>query len=162
MGSGVLLHKAYKKYGLENFNKEVIDYYNTEEELNQGEIYWIANFNSTNPKIGYNLTFGGEGSLGLILSEEAKHKMSEAKKGKPRSEETKRKISEARKCIHISTKHKKHKPHSEETKRKIGEAMKGKIRKKPKPFTEEHRRKMSEAQKLYWQRRKEKQTFLKR
>lgn len=117
MGSGVVLHKAYQTYGLVCFKKEIIDYYTSEEELNRGEIYWIARFNSTDPNVGYNLTQGGEGSLGLIFSEEARRKISESKKGKPRSEEVKHKISET----------KKGKPRSEETARKISESMKGRI-----------------------------------
>lgn len=128
MGSGVVLHQAYQKYGLENFNKEVIQFYTSEEELNQGEIYWIARFNSTDPNVGYNRTFGGEGG-GLL--EETKRKISETKKGKPRSEETRRKLSEVMKGKKLS----------EETKRKIGEAQKGKT------LTVEHRRHLSEARK---------------
>lgn len=153
MGSGVVLKQAYQKYGLENFNKEVIDYYTNEVELNQGEIYWIGQFNSTDPNVGYNLTYGGDGGAahkGHIHSIEAKRKMSETKKGKHHSEETRRKMSEVQKGKHLS----------EEHRRKMSEACKGKIGfwkdKKRKPFSEEHRRKMSEAQKLAWQRRKEK------
>ena len=82
MGSGVVLHQAYKKYGLECFKKEIIDYYSSEEELNQGEIYWIARFNSTDPNVGYNLTYSGEGVLGMRHSCETRRKISEARKGK--------------------------------------------------------------------------------
>ena len=44
-----------------------------------------------------NMTDGGNGTFGLIMSEETRQKMSEAKKGKTRSEETRQKISEAKK-----------------------------------------------------------------
>lgn len=138
MGSGVLLHQAYKKYGLECFNKEVIDYYNNEAELNQGEIYWIARFNSTDPKIGYNLTYGGEGGC---KTEQARQKMSEAKKGiipwnkgVPASEEHRRKLSAARKG----------KPLSEECKQKVSAALTGRH------LSEEHKQKI----RLVWQKRK--------
>lgn len=157
MGSGVILHQAYKKYGLECFNKEVIDYYNNENELNQGEIYWIAQFNSTDPKIGYNLTYGGEGKLGCKHSQESKRKMSEAKKGKYCGEnhpmygkhfsyETRRKMSEAAKgrCGEKTGMHGKH--HSEEAKLKISKALKGiEPWNKGKTHSEEAKRKMSEA-----------------
>lgn len=159
MGSGVRLHQAYKKYGLENFNKEVIDYYNTEEELNQGEIFYIAKFNSTNKAIGYNLTYGGEGWG--VFTAEIRKKISEARKGKQLSEETKQKISEALKGKKLSEETKikmsetrKGKPGfwtgkqlSEEHRRKLSESHTGIKHKKHKPFSEETKRKMSEAQK---------------
>lgn len=104
MGSGKLLHKAYQKYGLENFKKEIIQFYNGIDELNQGEIYWIAKFNSTDLEIGYNLTFGGDGQLGHIPSQETRQKISSSKKGqtspnkgKTFSEEHRRKLSESHK-----------------------------------------------------------------
>jgi hypothetical protein len=61
MGSGTLLNKAMKKYGKDNFIKEIIDYADTLEELNAKEIYWIEKLNSTEQKIGYNIAKGGTG-----------------------------------------------------------------------------------------------------
>lgn len=147
MGSGVVLHQAYQKYGLECFKKEVIQFYTNNVELNQGEIFWIARFNSTNPEIGYNLTYGGDGGT---PTEEARRKMSEAAKGRPApnkgvpmSEEQKQKISETMKGRHLSEEHRrkvsegnKGKPRSEETKRKMSEAHKGK------PLSEETKQKL--------------------
>lgn len=118
MGSGVVLHQAYQKYGLEHFKKEVIQFYNGGDELNQGEIFWIARFNSTDPNIGYNRTFGGDGG-GLL-------------------EETKRKISETLKG-RVAWNKGKH--HSEEQKQKISQANKGRV------FSEEHKQKISESMK---------------
>ena len=97
MGSGKRLHQAYKKYGLECFKKEIIDYYSSEEELNQGEIYWIARFNSTDPNVGYNLTYGGEGVLGMRHSCETRRKMSASKKGKTFSEEHRKNMCKPKK-----------------------------------------------------------------
>lgn len=142
MGSGKRLHQAYKKYGLENFNKEVIDYYNSEDELNQGEIYWIAKFNSTDQNIGYNLTYGGEGE---IPTEEVRRKLSEAHRGKKLSEEHRRKIGEfwKGKPSRYKGKH-----HTEEYKMKMRELMKGVNHPMyGKHHTEESRRKISEARK---------------
>ena len=63
------------------------------------EKQWIALYGRRDLGTGclVNLTDGGEGAIGLLHSEEAKLKMSLAKKGKPRSEETKRKMSLAKK-----------------------------------------------------------------
>ena len=132
MGSGVVLHQAYQKYGLECFSKEVIQFYISEEELNRGEIYWIARFNSTDPNVGYNRTFGGDGGL----TAETRQKISEACKGRPSpnkgvpmSEEQKRKLSEAHKGRAFSEEHKQKlgKPKSEEHKQKISQSLKGRI-----------------------------------
>lgn len=57
-------HRALKKYGLENFEWEIIDSANSNEEIIRKEIYWIkalntcVNFKDSN---GYNITLGGEG-----------------------------------------------------------------------------------------------------
>lgn len=63
-----LIHKAIRKYGWENFEWEVIDLASSEDELNSKEIHWIK-YHNTYLK-GYNLTHGGDGSLGYKPSEE--------------------------------------------------------------------------------------------
>jgi hypothetical protein len=60
-GSGLIIRKAIKKYGLENFIKEVIDETEDYKELSKREISWIEKLNSTNKKIGYNISTGGDG-----------------------------------------------------------------------------------------------------
>ena len=140
MGSGKHLKLAQKKYGIENFEKFLIQYCNSKEELDKKEIFWIAEYRNRG-KAEYNIANGGQGGAtcnGKHRSEETKRKISEANKGKipcnkdmPRSEETKKKISESHKGKRMS----------EEAKRKISEANKGKKR------TTEQKRKMSEAHK---------------
>jgi hypothetical protein len=53
------LYKALRKYGLENFAIEILEICNSLEELNNKEVYWISNFQSTNSIFGYNLDSGG-------------------------------------------------------------------------------------------------------
>jgi hypothetical protein len=60
-GSGVILNNAIKKYGIENFTKHIIDTAETKEELSVKEKYWISFYDSTNKKIGYNISKGGDG-----------------------------------------------------------------------------------------------------
>lgn len=60
-GSGLLINRAFEKYGKENFIKEVIDVVNDYDELSIKEIYWISYYKSTDKKIGYNIAPGGEG-----------------------------------------------------------------------------------------------------
>lgn len=69
---------AYRKYGEDGFNWEIIDTATSLEELNEKESYWIEKLNSTNPEIGYNLKGGGGNAF---LTEEVKHKISEAQIG---------------------------------------------------------------------------------
>jgi group I intron endonuclease len=59
LGSGVLLKKAIKKYGKENFIKEILETCENEEQLNEREKFWINKLNSN--IFGYNLTDGGTG-----------------------------------------------------------------------------------------------------
>lgn len=114
IGSGVVIQKAIKKYGRNNFKCEVIEYYD-ESLLDEKEIFWIAYYNSTNPDIGYNISFGGklgtnpyEKSIKLRrtkksrkprkMTEEHKEKIRQAHIGKRHSQATKQKISETRKA----------------------------------------------------------------
>ena len=53
--------KAIRKYGEENFSREVIEECETSEQLNEREIFWIAHFNCKQPN-GYNQTDGGDGA----------------------------------------------------------------------------------------------------
>ena len=60
LGSGTILKKAIKKYGKDNFIKEIIDECTTIDELNRKEVYWIDKLDSTIRDIGYNISYGGE------------------------------------------------------------------------------------------------------
>ena len=71
-GSGKALRNSIKKHGRKNFLCEVIEFCSTKEELNEREIFWISELNSTDTNIGYNITHGGEGVLGVPCSEEKK------------------------------------------------------------------------------------------
>jgi len=77
LGSGTLLKKAIKKYGRNNFKKEILETCNTFEELNNKEIYWINQLNSTNLKIGYNLIDGGSGGIKGWYDSERNKKINE-------------------------------------------------------------------------------------
>lgn len=78
MGSGVAIKRAIKKYGLENFKKEIVCICLNENEQNEKEIFWIEKFGTFDN--GYNLTKGGEGSLGRIKSKEEIEKARIARK----------------------------------------------------------------------------------
>lgn len=127
-GRPTYFHATIMKYGIEVFMFTSIDLAETDAELSEKEKYWIKYFGSRRP-YGYNLTDGGEGTTGAILSEETKDKISAAhmgmakpwiaeinkrRTGEKRSEETKQKLRES------ST----GKKHSIETKQKLSEFAK--------------------------------------
>ena len=59
IGSGKILKNAIYKYGKENFTKEIIEFCNNYEELNEKEIFWIDFTSAT--ENGYNIATGGDG-----------------------------------------------------------------------------------------------------
>lgn len=81
-GSGCLISKAFKKYGFENFIVKIIEECNSEQELNEREIYWINFHNAVNDDNFYNLQSGGYLIHGGHLSEQTKIKISQALTGK--------------------------------------------------------------------------------
>lgn len=60
-GSGKILLQAIKKYGLENFNNEILYEANNEKELNEWEKYFINLYLQQYGKRMYNIAFGGDG-----------------------------------------------------------------------------------------------------
>lgn len=64
MGSGTLVKKAQEKYGLENFQKEILEVCSSEKEAFEKEMYYIKIFNAKKSPDYYNLTDGGEGVSG--------------------------------------------------------------------------------------------------
>ena len=148
MGSGIAIQRAIKKYGIENFTKEILfDVYGPDlmdflEEAIVDEAF-VAREDT------YNIAPGGCGGAlfkghhhsnetkkkmskihrgqlawnkGKHHTEESKLKMSKSRKGKPKSDEHRRNIAKA-KMGELNPFYGKH--HSEETKRKISEANKG-------------------------------------
>jgi len=116
-GSGKLIGKAIKKYGKDNFTKEILERDITDKKyLNDREIYWIAKYDTFNN--GYNLTKGGQGNLGRVTSEETKRKIIASLKGYTHSEERRKKISE-------KAKGRVRGPHTEEFKKNLSEKLKG-------------------------------------
>lgn len=113
-------YRALRKYGKENFVWEVLyQSWDKNHCLNQMEPFFIKENNSYNN--GYNMTKGGEGTLGK-----------QSWLGKKHSEETKSKISLSLKGRSFS----------EEHKQNMSSWQKGKPKK---PFSQEHKRKISEA-----------------
>jgi len=144
LGSGKILLEAIKKYGEENFKREILAFTDSPEANAEKEKELIGDLWETD-LLCYNLKAGGLGGRpkGMPLTRIARYKISMALKGKAKSpehvanlkkrvfsEETRRRISEAAKN---------RAPMTEEHKRKLGMIHKGK------PLSEEHKRKVSEG-----------------
>jgi hypothetical protein len=121
----------------------------TEEEAFRHEKYMIAVFGRKDLGTGilYNRTDGGEGSSGLVLSEETKKMMSEAKKGKSKTEEHRKKLSEVNRGKNNPFYGK---TRTEESRKKQSESRKGKYAGENHPMygkspSEESRKKQSES-----------------
>lgn len=109
-------HNALNKYGIENFSVDIIERCSSKEELDNREIYWIAYYNSTNKKFGYNIDSGGStGKITKSLSEDHRKALLSANLGKHRSKDTK---------INLSKTHKQLWQNSEFKSKHIGNIMK--------------------------------------
>lgn len=69
----VHFHNALLKYGIDNFEFEIIDRARDVDELNKKESYWISYYNSTDSRYGYNKDSGGKS--GGFKSQETKEKI---------------------------------------------------------------------------------------
>lgn len=134
-------YKAIMKYGWDNIEHIIVAEGLSLEQAAYMECELIKEYRTQDKKFGYNVCTGGEhGWVGVHHTEEAKIKMSLAKKGKPNNR-TGYKLSD-------------------ETKRKLSESHKGKYRGKPiqpkesktkyddngkRIFSDEHKRKISES-----------------
>lgn len=68
IGSGARLTATINRIGREHFICEELARAETQEELNELEIYWIDKLDSRNPLIGYNVALGGNGIHGVSFA----------------------------------------------------------------------------------------------
>jgi len=133
-GSGLAIKNAIKKYGKENFKKEILKEFESECEAREYEKTLIEEVDAVNSFEYYNLSGGGYGG---------------AAKGRVITEETKRKISKANKGHKGAI-------HSEEHIKYMSDLMKGRISPmKGKKQNKESKKKISEAAKKKKKKRKE-------
>lgn len=60
------LYNSMKKYGVENFKVEIIDFSDDVEELKEKEKFWIKFYNTRDDRCGYNISEGGDLSGGIV------------------------------------------------------------------------------------------------
>jgi group I intron endonuclease len=114
--AGSAIQEAIRLYGVDNFVfTHLMDVFNF-EHAKELEKEFIAAKGTKFPN-GYNLTDGGQGISGFVVSEETKRKIGEASGKRRYSEEVRQRMSEAQKKVV--------KPRtSEETKAKLSAATK--------------------------------------
>lgn len=141
LGSGIKLLKAIKKYGKNNFKKELLEVCENEQSWLDREIYWIKYYQAIDPSIGYNIAEGGSGGntrKGLSLEQKQAY-IDKMQQGRRRSDKVKASYklkkgiqrpehSRVLKELYASGKlvpHNLGKPTSEEVRQKISKANKG-------------------------------------
>jgi hypothetical protein len=157
LGSGKVLELAIRKYGRENFKKEILQECYSKEEWLNAEIFWINKLNARDKKVGYNLAYGGAGGktvetpwnkglkLGPLSEEQRKRQSNTLKKryqilphptlGREPWNKGKCGFSSWNKGLKLG-------PMSEEQKLLHSKAMKGKNKY---PKSKEHKEKISKA-----------------
>jgi len=89
----ILVNRAIDKYGWGSVTHKLLDDACTKEEAEAKEKYWIDQYNSTDPKHGYNLLPGGDVSNNCATPE-MRYKLGNGNRGRKHSESEKKKISE--------------------------------------------------------------------
>ena len=131
LGSGTIFKKALKKYGKENFKREILRYCNTLHELEIWEHVFIKKYHSQDERIGYNIADGDVNTTEFNPAKlpEVREKIRKAAIGRKVSNETKKKMSESSPRRNWT----------EEQKMNLSKKMSGR------KFTEEHKQKLREA-----------------
>lgn len=129
-----VFRRAIDKYKWDNFEHIIFAENLSEQDAKHTEVLLIAMYKSNccrynNPSFGYNMTDGGDGSRGYVMSEDARQRMSEAKAGIKFTEEHKRRIAESHKGKIVS----------DETRRKLSNSKLGKFTGKNNPNYGNHK-----------------------
>lgn len=150
----VLFWRAIQKYGWGNISHDILQDNLEKNAAYHLERFYIRQYDSCNPEIGYNISIGGEGgTLGVKFSKETRDNISKGHIGLRHSEETLKKLrnsktgannpnygkhlsDEQKKKISISVRAAQSSP---EIKNKISNAIKQHYRDHP-----EHRQKLSD------------------
>lgn len=132
LGSGTLFRYALKKYGKENFTREILAYAESAEQLNKLQAFYV-NKQVMEDQNSYNLMTGGYQNI--QFSEQTKQKLRQIMTGRTLTADWKRKIGLGNKGKGLGKKY------SIETKNKMSFSHKGKS------FSEQHKNNIRQARK---------------
>jgi group I intron endonuclease len=134
-GSNTVFHQAIRKHGEDSWIHEILQEGISPDDVLEFEKLWIDQCQSHYSRRGYNMTHGGDGMVGVLITEETRKKMSESRKGRFFSVETRDKIR--KKSIGRKL--------SEKSKEKVGTATIERF--SDESFKEKHKEKTKEAMK---------------
>jgi len=153
LGSGLLIKKAIKKYGKENFQKEILKICKTKKEAFDKQKKYIKEYNTLIPN-GYNISPKGGHNVKGCFSDESKKKISDSlkktyKNNPELAENIRRKITGRKLSEEIKKSLKGRKSHRKGLllKEEYGDKSEEIRKKLKKPKSKEHRKKLSEAKK---------------
>jgi group I intron endonuclease len=140
LGSGIYINKAIKKFGKENFKREILESFNSKEEAFNAQEKYIKLYKTHVSQGGYNISWKGGHQCSKSVSIETRLKMSQIKTGKKRkpfSEEHKLKLKQKNSHRLIAYNR------SKEGREMVSKLFKG----KKKFFSEEHKINIGKASK---------------
>lgn len=151
LGSGVLLSKAIKKYGKENFKVELVEECSTIDILNDREKFWISEHMGNDC---YNIAEGGSGgnTLGNHPNKKSHYKsiskkISETLKRHPVSDEQRKKQSKSHTGWFKRLSKDEQNAYREKLSKKMKDVYKDGHHSKGRTLTDEHKHKLSEVAK---------------
>lgn len=75
-GSQAYLHRAMRSHGIECFVLEEVERCTSKQQLDERETYYILRDKTNIPEFGYNMTEGGEGTVGWVPTKQNRKNMS--------------------------------------------------------------------------------------
>lgn len=142
-GNKTYLYRAIRKYGPAVFTIKPLVQPADKQQMDALEIFFIRTLETQNPDIGYNITAGGGGRLGVRRphTEAEKIAIGDFQRGRTKSPEHRQKIGDAQRGRKFTDEHIKN--------LKAGQTG------KPKRRSPEHCAKIAENKRLWWARKKE-------